>query len=243
MELEDQKWFPSYFRVMQTDFIGWIVLTFHLYRPLSGIIEKALARLRTKTIVDLCSGNGDALRSAIAGISTDKCKQVFFSDKFPPAALQNFPGFRWIPEIVDVLEPGDLPSGLRTMFNAFHHFDDCQKEKIVKVHAPHGLMICEILEPKISDFIKIFFTTTIVQYFTCFFVKPFRFDRIFFTCILPLNIFTVTWDGLVSVLKSEIPRNYEKILREFSKEDFELSSGSYSINFARVNWFLILPKS
>ncbi len=59
------------------------------------------------------------------------------------------------------------------MFNAFHHFKDADKIKVLKSNAPHGILIAEILEPNLFNAIKILFTTTIGQLLLRPFVKPF----------------------------------------------------------------------
>jgi hypothetical protein len=241
IELEDQPWFPSYFRTMQTDFIGWLVHLVGLYQPVAIIVENALGKLKEKSIVDLCSGNGLAIVSAIKDVPEDKLTVVYLSDKYPSFTVPENVRVKWMAGPVDVLKPETLPAGLRTIFNAYHHFSEDQAWVLLDENAKEGLLICEILEPTFFNLIKIFFTTTIVQFLTCFFVKPFRLDRIFFTCILPVNLITVTWDGIVSVLKSRRAIDIEKSLIDHLGKEYNVTCGSYRKMLTKVNWFLISP--
>jgi hypothetical protein len=117
-----------------------------------------------------------------------------------------------------------------TMYNAFHHFNQQQQQQIIQklqtANAP--FFFAEILEPDIFTLIKIIFTTTILQLFTAPFVHPFSLLRVLFTYIIPVNIFTVTYDGVVSVLKSKSVKQYQKLLQEVTNSSYELSVQRYS---------------
>jgi hypothetical protein len=71
--------------------------------------------------------------------------------------------------------------------------------------------------------IKIIFTTTILQLCTAPFVKPFSFVRLFFTYIIPVNLFTVTYDGIISVLKSKTAIKYRELFSNIATNSFKIS--------------------
>ena len=58
------------------------------------------------------------------------------------------------------------------------------------------------------------------------FVKPLSFARLFFTYIIPINLITVTYDGIVSVLKSKTVRHYETLLKNSSTQTFTITVNS-----------------
>jgi len=40
------------------------------------------------------------------------------------------------------------------------------------------------------------------------FVKPFSLGRLFFTYVVPVNVLTITWDGVISVLRARTAEQY-----------------------------------
>ena len=116
-----------------------------------------------------------------------------------------------------------------TMFNAFHHFGDEEKLKIVKKIQESGSVafFVEILEPDIICILKVLFTTTLGCFLLTPFITPFSLKRLFFTYLLPVNILTITLDGIVSVLKSRSVKQYQKLFINYGNaiEVFRLKSG------------------
>jgi len=76
--------------------------------------------------------------------------------------------------------------------------------------------------------IKIIFTATVIQLLTAPFVKPFSLLRLLFTYIIPVNLFTVAYDGVISVLSSKTAAQYTGLLNNISTQ-------SYRITVNRVN--------
>ena len=119
------------------------------------------------------------------------------------------------------------------MFNSFHHFSDDEKLEISQRIHKNGsaAFFVEILEPTILCLLKVLFITIVGSLLFTPFVKPFSYSRLFFTYIIPINLFTVTFDGLMSVMKSRSIKQYQKL---FSENDlpvkvFRLESGLSSL--------------
>ena len=125
------------------------------------------------------------------------------------------------------------------MFNAFHHFDTSDQTKLVKRLKDNNAnaFIVEILAPHYLFYFKILFTTTIGTLLLTPFLKPFSFKRLFFTYIFPINIFTITYDGLVSVYKSKSVRQYQKQMEGLILPSaiFELKKGPFKLIVIQVN--------
>ena len=102
------------------------------------------------------------------------------------------------------------------MLNAFHHFSSDEQRALVRRlrEESGGAYVVEVLEPTFSCFLKVLFATTIGTVALAPFVKPFSFARLFFTWIVPVNVVTITWDGLVSVFRSRSVRHYRRSLRD-----------------------------
>ncbi len=228
-ELEDFKWFPSVLRNFQTEFIGYIVVVFDVYDVFVDYLNKL--QLPTLPLKDLCSGSG---QPAISIFNKSNCfSSISLSDKFP-SELNN--GARKIFNEIrreDVLEVEFKNGTYYTMFNSFHHFSDEDKLKISqRIQQSNSVaFFVEILEPTIICFLKVLFITLFGSLLFTPFVKPFSYSRLFFTYIIPINLFTITFDGLVSVMKSRSIKQYQKL---FSENDlpvkvFRLESGLSSL--------------
>lgn len=211
-ELEDYTWFPSVLRNFQTEFIGYIASRFNVYEPFVKYL-KSLS-LPVQSMTDLCSGSGEP---AIKIFNQSTIfHTLILSDKYPNPVQRGNDKFFYEKESEDVLKMKFKAGTCYTMFNSFHHFTDKDKLAIVeKIHmAGSAAFLVEILEPGIICFLKIL-ATTIGNFLLTPFVKPFSFNRLFLTYIIPINIFTVMYDGIFSVLKSSSARQYQKLFINF----------------------------
>jgi len=207
-ELEDLPNFPAWLRNFQTDFIGFVVIRFKVYQTFIKYI-RSLSPPR-QPMTDLCSGSGEV---AIHIFKESNCySHLTLSDKFPNRLI-NTDKVYYISKSMDVLEM-EFHSGVcYTMFNSFHHFKDEDKLKIAQNILASGSQsyFVEILEPNIVCLLKVVGMTTVGNLLLTPFIRPFSFTRLFFTYILPVNIFTITYDGIVSVLKSRSLHTYRKL--------------------------------
>jgi hypothetical protein len=239
-ELEDQLWFPSWMRRMQTEYIGWLVHRFGVYGPLAPVLADMLERAGVGEVTDLGAGSGGpsmalAQQKALTDVS------FVLTDLFPSPSETGSNRVRWHHEPVDALAAPIHLSGLRTMFNAFHHFEETDKQKLLAGAGKHGLFVAEVLQPDVWCFLKIAFTTTVGQVLLAPFVRPFRWERLLFTWILPVNLVTVTWDGLASVTKVDAPARMFERARLFAPEGCTTFSGMSGYVWAPVAWFCVLP--
>ena len=221
-ELEDYSWFPNVLRNFQTEFIGFIVSQFNVYIPFVEHLKNL--SLPVQTMTDLCSGSGEP---AISIFKKSKCfNRLVLTDKYPNALQLRDDKISYAKESSDVNEMEFKPGTCYTMFNACHHFKDEDKLKIMQKIEASGsaAFFVELLEPRFDCLLKVFLTTTIgILLFTPF-VKPFSLKRLVFTYILPVNIVTITFDGIISVLKSGSVNHYKKLF-----------AGHDSIKVLRIN--------
>jgi ubiquinone/menaquinone biosynthesis C-methylase UbiE len=211
-ELEDLPWFPSVLRNDQTAFIGYVVNRFRLYRPF-------LRHLRSLSIpatlmVDLCSGSGAPAVRIFR--ESHRFTRLTLTDRFPAPWQSRDERVDYDQRRVDAREMPFTPGCCYTMFNALHHFSDAEKLQIVqriKASGSHGLFV-EILEPGPATMLKVLLTTTLGTLLFTPFIRPLSLRRLFFTYILPVNLITITYDGIVSVLKSRTADQYRSLFAE-----------------------------
>lgn len=211
-ELEDHSWFPPVLRKFQTEFIGFVVARFNVY---DGFVKHLnTLSLPAQPLTDLCSGSGEP---AIHIFKKSHCfTHLFLSDKYPASQVVKSGEDSYAMARKDVLEMEFNPGTCYSMFNAFHHFSDEDQLRIIRKlhHSGSTAFLAEILEPDIICFLKVLFTTTIGCLLLTPFIRPFSFRRLFFTYLLPVNILTITYDGLVSVLKSRTANHYRKLFAD-----------------------------
>ena len=222
-ELEDYSWFPETFRRFQAEFIGSFVQWFNIYRPLLPEISQMLKSSRTGSVQDLCSGSG--LPAIYIQRQLNEKYQLSLSDKYPPVSFKNQATLNYLAQSTDLLVFEPTSDSLYTMFNSFHHFSPIEQQVIIRkmVMAKSSFIIAEILEPGIFNGLKIFFTTTILQLMLTPFVQPFSLQRLLFTYLIPVNLITVTYDGIISVVKSATLQQYRKRFEKEGHKEFEVS--------------------
>jgi len=208
-ELEDYYWFPPVLRNFQTEFIGFVVDKFNVYDVF--IQHLKTIKLSRLPLTDLCSGSGEP---AISILRKSNCfSRLKLTDKFPSALNITDNNISYEVQSTDVLDLEFKTGTYYTMFNAFNHFTDEEKLKITQNIQESGAsaFIVEILEPTFFCLLKVFFTTTLGSLVLTPFIRPFSLKRLFFTYILPINIITITFDGMVSVLKSRSVNQYQDL--------------------------------
>ncbi len=243
MELEDQFWFPTFFRDQQTAFIGFVAGAFGIYNPLLPQLQKILASNGDKTWTDCCSGAAGPVL-----YFQEKLKfkgNILLTDKFPNKTFKENKklNIAYLNNPLDILKDKIPNKGLVTMFNAFHHFNLQERkiiiDQLIKTNRP--FLIAEILQPNVLDAIKIFVTAIVGQVLLAPFIKPFSFKRLFFTYFIPLNIVTVLWDGIASVIRA-IPFSHLKQLAEtIDSKGFEVKAIKHKTALAVITYIVGKP--
>jgi len=207
-ELEDLPWFPAIFRNYQTEHIGTLAV-------LLSVPDVFLAYLRRSApregpLVDLCSGSGELAATLFrrAGQFTG----LTLTDLYPHWGFSAPERVIYDPRPLNVLALDPVPGTCYTMFNAFHHFTAGEQEGLVRKCRKAGVeaFFVELLEPTMLCMVKVLVASTIGVLLLAPFVKPFSLGRLFFTYVLPVNVLTITWDGVVSVLRSRTAAHYRE---------------------------------
>lgn len=233
-ELEDHAWFPSEFRNYQTGFTGFVAVHSRVYSGFIRYLETFSFSQRKMT--DLCSGSGEPAISIFR--KSGQFRNLQLTDLYPVALPFSDSSIYYNPFPHDALKMEFDAATCYTMFNAFHHFTDEEKLQLVKKIRSSGAtaFIAEVLEPTFLCFLKIFFLTTAGSLLLTPFIRPFSFRRLFFTYIIPVNLLTISFDGLVSVIKSRTEKHYKKLFA--GQEGIKLTrlkTGAGPVIVIRVN--------
>jgi hypothetical protein len=224
-ELEDYNWFPSKLRQFQSEFIGYVVYKFALYKPIIPIVDNVIAIQKITQIVDLCSGSG--LPSLYISKNLKMPISILLTDKFLASEkVKTVLPYQTSP--IDALTISFEKNTLYTMFNAFHHFNK-EEQKLIITNAKTAkatLLIVEILTPNVFTFLQVIFTSTIGQLLLTPFIKPFGWLRLLFTYIIPINMVTVLIDGIISVTKSKTKEQYHNLLKDMETKEYTIETNS-----------------
>jgi hypothetical protein len=216
------------------EFIGTITSLSGIYHPFERYIKDTISG--PMPLTDLCSGSG---KPAIDLFENCGCfTSLLLTDKFPSTVGPDHDKITYDPVSRDVLEMEFNSGRCYTMFNAFHHFTDAQKLKICERSGISGAraFFVEILEPNLFSLLKVLLITTLGTVIVSPFVRPFSLKRLCLTYLIPVNIVTITWDGVISVLRSRSLKKYKEIFKDRDNiKVFRLKSFMNSLIVIQVN--------
>lgn len=208
-ELEDQPWFPATIRDLATDYLHFMEAALKFDGLLVPLVERALREAGTTRIVDLCSGGSGPVPGIVRALNARGVPATAtLTDLYP-----NIPAFAQIAATTDArvtfaTEPVDAravpPSltGLRTIFNGFHHLAPVDARSVLHAAAAarQPIAIFELSE-RSARTIPVVLTPLFVWIATPF-MRPFAWRRLLWTYLVPLVPLTCLWDGIVSQLRA-----------------------------------------
>ena len=208
-ELEDQAWFPATIRDLATDYLQFIQERFRIDRAMTPLVRRALDAGGTTRIVDLCSGGSGPLLGLMTDLAAEgRPVHATLTDLFP-----NIPAFAKIAfasgglidyeaESIDARRVPPRLTGLRTIFNGFHHFRPADAQAVLHAAAAarQPIAIFDVSERSLRT-LPVLLTPIFVWLATPF-MRPFTWQRFFWTYPVPLVPLTCLWDGAVSQLRA-----------------------------------------
>jgi hypothetical protein len=98
------------------------------------------------------------------------------------------------------------------MFNAFHHFRPADATAILHsaVAAGQPIGVFEVSSRSLRTVVTLILTPLFV-FIATLFIRPFRWDRLLWTYVIPLVPLTCLWDGIVSQLRAYTPEELEAL--------------------------------
>lgn len=205
-ELEDLAWFPGTIRDLATDYLHFMQDRFALHKPVVPLVRDLLERSEATQIIDLCSGGGGPVLAIFESLLAAGLQvPITLTDKYPNTeafsryAANHPEGIFYRPDSVDATNVPSELTGLRSVFNAFHHFNPLAARAVLEsaVQARQPIGIFEIPERSLVMMIPFWFTPLFVAAATPF-IRPFRWKRLLWTYPIPLIPLTCWWDGLIS---------------------------------------------
>jgi hypothetical protein len=250
-ELEDQPWFPASIRDSATDYLRFMETRFQLHKPMLPLLRAALNESGSTRIVDLCSGAGGpilALQSALA--AEGFAIPVHLTDRYPNLeAFQQLsalhPGnIQYSASAVDATQVPVELKGLRTIFNAFHHFAPAAARAVLAsaTAAKQPIAIFEIPERSLSTILPLLLTPLFVAIATPW-IRPFRWSRLLWTYLVPLVPLTICWDGIVSQLRAYSVPELQELTQGLDTYDWQAGQVEIGTTPGSLTYLLGTPKT
>ena len=165
-----------------------------------------------RTLVDLCSGAGGPVEDLVRELPKYLDGQrvhARLTDLYPSTAAAADIETRSGGRVVFDKRPVDarsaqVPTGFRTIFGSFHHFNDTDAQAILRsaVETAQGIMVCEMTSRSLYGLVVTTVGAWLVAYVLAPFLRPFSLRRLFFSWCLPVVPATIAIDGAVSCLRT-----------------------------------------
>jgi len=239
-EFMDQPWYPATFRRMQTDYLQFVVTRGSGHEQLIPLITKALRQAGTTEIVDLCSGGtGPWLKLQAQLAQAGSLVSVKLTDKYPdPASIYRWvsapdTSIEYLAEPVDALCVPNHLSGMRTLFEGFHHFRPEQARAILQDAAKQkvavGIFEASFKPPLDTLLLLLSPLLTLLGYLVVTpFIRPRLLARFFWTYLIPVVPLATCWDGIVSLLRVYSPQALKSLTDQLQVDGYGWEIGQAS---------------
>lgn len=249
-ELEDFAWFPGSIRDYATDYLIFIESHFALHEPVVPLLRDMVRRSNATDVIDLCSGAGGPAAAVYRALAAQETPvRLTLTDKYP-----NLSAFQRLSESHDgriaylagpvdaIRAPREL-TGIRTMFNSFHHFAPRDARSILQcaVEARQPVGIFEITDRSLAMVLGMFLTPLVVALATPF-MRPFRWTRLLWTYALPIVPLTCFWDGFVSQLRAYTPAEMLDLARGLDGYEWKAATVRLPAAPARITYLIGMPR-
>ncbi|MGD9721273.1 MAG: hypothetical protein AB7O59_08695 [Pirellulales bacterium] len=249
-EFCDQPWWPAGLRRMLTDYLQTAMELVQPFRPRNDLLVRALRETGTSSVVDLCSGGAGPWVQLVRDLrtATGRPISVILTDKFPdpaaPGRLGRLDGIRYHLDSIDALAVSPELDGVRTVFNALHHFRPAQASAILAdaVRQGRAIIVFEALNRSWPNLLCINLTPLMLWLVTPR-IHPRTWYRTVFTYFLPIGTLAIWWDAVVSTLRCYTPDELLEMARAVDGGQYTWEAGTYRENNVPVTFLAGFPKA
>jgi hypothetical protein len=247
-EIHELSACPDILRRIATDYLHTVGEVFHAYDPVAPVLAGALATTEARQVVDLCSGGTGPIVSLAeqAKARLGFAPRVVLTDLHPNRAAFAAATERAGVPVVFESEPVDaraVPTrleGVRTLFNAFHHFKPHDAARILKdaASARTPILIVEGTERSPAAIIGMLLFVPLLVLLLTPFVRPFSIARLLLTYVLPIAAPLILFDGIVSCLRSYTTEELRELCRGIETDTYRFHIGVKQSRGQRLTYLL-----
>lgn len=251
-EFEDLSWCPRILREGTTLYLEAVERMFGVHRLFAPKLLLALRETGSRKIVDMGSGGGGPVRHAVAEVERELAEpvDVTLTDLYPnqraATAIDALgkENLRYLRKSVNASDPPPDMPGVRSMFACFHHLKpDLARAVLERAYrAREAICIFEITDPTPPGILSCVMMPLYVLLLTPF-VRPMTWGQLFFTYVIPVLPVLISWDGLVSTLRTYSPKDLEAMTSDL-REDYawEIGSIAHPVLPVRFPYAVGVPK-
>lgn len=247
-EIHELPGCPDLFRRIATDYLRSVGEIFRAFEPIAPLLSGALRASDTRTVVDLCSGGGGPVVTLAqrARARLGEPVAVVLTDLFP-----NQRAFAWAtthsdlpvrgePLPVDARNVPERLRGVRTMFDAFHHFAPAEARRILADAASKrtAILVVEATERSAGAVLGMILAVPLLVLLLTPFVRPFSFWRLVFTYLIPIAVPLIVFDGVVSCLRSYRLDELRALTDGLENDDYRFHIGTKSSRGQKLTYVL-----
>lgn len=233
-EFEDLPWLPNWMRQGIQDFLVTSHRVMGFYRHWSPSLAELIRETGQRRIVDLCSGAGGPTPLTARWLREQRQLdvQVELTDLFPnPSAIEDLErrpqaGVHYRRDPVDATRlPCDL-RGVRTIVTGFHHLRPSLAQQVIDAAVNDGDPIC-VFEYTRRSMLGLLSAVTypLVVLILTPLVRPLTWWRLVFTYFFPILPLLITWDGLVSNLRTYSPQELGRMTQRAPQRGYRWRTG------------------
>ncbi len=239
-EFCDQRTLPPWVREA---FMDCLTAIYKISKPYNGYSEQLMQQVQgEEKIIDLASGGGEGGEFFLNYLEKNHPNsnlKIVGTDLYPD--LQSlkimkakYKNFDFIPEPISALNPP--PSNIYTMFTAFHHFKEDLAISLLQNCLTTGkqFIVFEITVKNCS----MTYITSILNFFPAmfvpFFAKRWDWRKIIFSTLIPIIPFFLSWDGVVSGLRTYTKKELQDLATKASPD------GRIKMDYTEKRYFGIL---
>lgn len=251
IEIHEQPWCPSVVRRLATDYLHTVTTVFHAYDSLAPRLRALMQAANTRRVIDLCSGGGGpSLQVAeLAATNGEDAVSLTFTDLYPNpdavdhAALNAYIHIDLEKNPVDARSVPAHLTGVRTLFDALHHFRPEEARAILQDAAAKNvpILVAEGTERSAKAVIGMLLTVPLLVLILTPLVRPFRWWRLLLTYVIPIAPLVILFDGIVSCLRSYSPEELEELTRGTEQEGYTWEFGQDFKMGQPVTWLTGRP--
>jgi hypothetical protein len=223
-ELHEQPWLPETLRGALTEWLRALWEYSCAEVVIAPLLQAAIVSSGAERIVDLCSGSSGPIvrvqtELALRGVRIP----VILTDKFPYREALNTIALAaggGVTACLDSIDATSVPqelTGLRTLFNSFHHFRPAEARRILRAacadRQPIGIF--EVTARTLPRLALCFPASFLSCYVLIWRMRPRRAIWWMLTWVAPVLPFIVGWDALVSHLRTYTPSELRALTQGF----------------------------
>jgi hypothetical protein len=248
LEWNDQPWLPAVLRRAETRYLA---AALDLVRPFTALAPRiaALAAVTGDRVVDLCSGGAGPWPHLAAAVTAARGAPVAvtLTDRFPDpaafaAATAAEPAIRGEPTPVDATAVPAQLSGVRTLFDAFHHFRPAAARAILADAHDRGqpIVVAEVVRRRLAAVLPMLLVIPLLVLALTPRLRPVSGWQLVLTYLIPVVPLIVTWDGVVSALRAYRPGELRALTAGL--DGFSWEAGEVKARGAVVTYLIGAPR-